>query len=676
MKPQQKSQQVAQQKSQKAWRKLDWKVTWTIKNRLIISFLVVLLLPTAALGYFSYQRAKTDITGQILSNTEQTVASVNSQINSLFETSIDDLNYLSKTVNASMVNGLESPELRRILDPVKAVKDEYDYVQYATTGGKLLNSPQQTFKKGFDPRERDWYKNAINQKGQALVNQPIIGQDGSIMMIPSKATEDGSGVVSVSISLTNLAQEVNETKIGEKGYVAILDKELKYLSHPTVDSGTEAEQSFITDLQKHNGSSFNYMSGGTEYKAVVSTNTLTGWTVVGVMDMKEITSASRGILKTTIAIIVVAILIGALLVLAIIRSIHRPLSRLMEATERIAAGDLQEEIKVTSRDELGALSGSVNKMTLNLRHLIGQLGDNTEQVAATSVELSASAEQTRNTAEHISGAVQEIAAGAEKQVNAAEEFTQTISEISTGMERAAESIQFVSELTAVANEKADNGNAVVGQTVGQMTLIQQTFNHTAEVVNHLDDKTNAIGNIVGLIANIAGQTNLLALNAAIEAARAGEEGKGFSVVASEVRKLAEQSAAAAGQIGEIIRQLQTEAGNAVQAMTQGTLVVQEGINLVHLTGDTFKEIVDSVIRAADEALQVSSIVKQVNANAQNMVESAAEVAGIAGQSAGNTQNVAAAAEQQSASMQEVSAAAESLSKMAQQVQDLIGQFKL
>lgn len=670
-------QKLQQQKENLKKTKVKLNVPFSIRNRLIIAFLLVLLLPTITLGYFSNLKAEHEIDNLILDSTRQTVTIIDTQINSLISTTLEDLDYLSKNIKGEMVDGLESPELRKVLEPMKAVKKEYDHVQYATKDGQLLNSPQQTFADGFDVRERDWYNNALNEPGKTFVNAPIISQDGKVIVVPSKAAEDNSGVVSVVLSLQYLAEEVNKIKIGENGYVTIMDKNMQYLTHPELATGTEAEESFVTSFNHKTDDTFDYVTtDGERFKVVMLTNQLTGWNVVGFIDQDEIAAASEGIYVTTIIIILVTIVVGLVLVLAIIRSIHRPLKALITATEKIAEGDLRQNVTVNAQNELGLLSAAINRMATNLRQIIGQVHENTQQVVSTSEELTASAEQTRSTADHISNAVQEIATGAERQASSALEFSQSISEISTGMERASESIQYVTQLTITANEKATNGNKVVEQTIEQMNLLQQTVHETATVIGNLGDKANEIGHITSLITDIAGQTNLLALNAAIEASRAGEHGKGFAVVADEVRKLAEQSANAAGQISNIIQQLQVEAGKAVESIQNGTTVVLGGISYVHMTGETFKEIVTSIESVAEEAMQVSSIVQQVNSNSQNMVNNAKDVSNVAGQAASNTQNVAAATEEQSASMEEVSAAAEALGQMAQELQDVVNKFKL
>ncbi|GGO05605.1 methyl-accepting chemotaxis protein [Saccharibacillus kuerlensis] len=648
----------------------------SIRSRLFAAFLIILLIPTVSLGVTSYQKSKTEITGQFMKNTRQSVQAVDTQLTNIIQTSLDDLDYLSKTVTGSMVEGETSPELRRILDPVKAVKKEYDHVQFATTDGKLLNSPQQEFAEGFDPRERGWYSAAMAEKGTAFVNSPIVAQDGKVIVVPSKASADGTGVVSVVLSLSNLAGHTNAIKVGETGYMTILDSSGKYLTHPEIAAGSENAEGYVAALGEKPSGEISFASNGENHTAVYTTNELTGWKIVGVINESEIAAANRGILVTTISVIAAAIVLGMLLTWWVVRSINIPLKRLVGATQRIANGELSEEIPVTSKDELGHLAGSVDEMRQNLRHLIEQIGFHAEQVAATSEELSASAEQTKVTSEHISSSIQEIADGSEKQVRSSEAFSRATQEISNGMEEAASSIQFVSELTDATNSKAQEGNAVVIKTVEQMYLIQDSTTGAAEVVNQLGRKTNEIGTIVGLITEIASQTNLLALNAAIEAARAGEHGRGFAIVADEVRKLAEQSGNAAGSITALIGEIQSESEKAVRSMQEGTAVVRTGIDMVSQTGTAFEEILSSIGRVAEEASAVSAIVEQVNISSKNMVDGVSDMAGIAAQSAGSTHGVAASTQQQSASMNEVSYSAEELSRMSQELQEVVARFRV
>lgn len=646
----------------------------TVKNRLMLAFLTILILPCSSIGWFSYQEAKNQVSQQIELNAQQSVEMTNNQIKEIMASSLSDVDYLATKLGANSTY----PEVRQQLENFLIVNPEFENVHFATNTRLMYTLPELKLPADFDPTVRPWWIKAVNNAGKAVVNDAIASADGSgnVVVIQSKISNDGAGVVGATLKLSKMAEQVRNIKVGQMGYVAILDKDRKIVIHPTEKPGTRNEDPFIEKFYEKDSGTVDYVFDGTQRKAIFATNPETGWKIIGAIDVEEFSSSTQGILYTTIAVIAVAIVIGILLVFWIVRSITKPLKELMSSTGKIADGDLSEEIVLRSKDELGQLSASVNQMRISLRHLIGQVGLNTDHVASTSEQLSASAEQTSRATEQISTAIQEVALGSEKQVSSATEAAEAAAEISRGMNQAASSIQNVADLTSTASNKANIGNKVVTQTVEQMNRVQLSVSQTSVVVNTLGEKSKEIGHIVELITQIANQTNLLALNAAIEAARAGEQGRGFAVVANEVRKLAEQSGDAAAQIRELIHEIQTEAGKAVESMNDGTSIVKEGIEMVHLTGETFGDIVNSIERLAAESQEVSAIVEQVNSSSQSMVEMMEGVAHIAVQSAGNTQNVAASAEEQNASMEEVAASADALNKMAQELQDVISKFKV
>lgn len=241
------------------------------------------------------------------------------------------------------------------------------------------------------------------------------------------------------------------------------------------------------------------------------------------------------------------------------RLIARPIVMLTNLAKQVSEGNLNvEPIKIKSRDEIYELNHSFNTMTKNLIEIISSIAESSEQVSSSSEQLQASANETSKSTDQINLTIQSLAAGAEKQVGSASHADEIANEISNDMKKIVSSVQIVTKSTEVTEAKSINGVKVINKTVDQMKKVNEQTESISTTIQQLETRSKEIGTIVSIISNISDQTNLLSLNAAIEAARAGEEGKGFSVVAEEVRKLAVQSSESANQIGVLIGEIQRD----------------------------------------------------------------------------------------------------------------------
>ncbi|BAH43243.1 putative methyl-accepting chemotaxis protein [Brevibacillus brevis NBRC 100599] len=395
---------------------------------------------------------------------------------------------------------------------------------------------------------------------------------------------------------------------------------------------------------------------------------------------QDIVELERGIQSTKLLVVLLsalALLTGVGIAFMIGRAISHPVLLITQAAEQIAAGNLaQADISIKNRDEIGELARHFIQMKHNLQDLLERVSFHSQQVAASSEELIASSELTHQTAEHVSQSIQGIAAGAEQQVNDAENATQLAVSISQVMQQVSTSMEHAISSSVEANKTATEGNEVVAKSIEQMKEINERVSSSTEVVNMLGEKSKEVGSIVSIITEIASQTNLLALNAAIEAARAGEQGRGFAVVADEVRKLAEQSAQAASQIASIIGDIQRDTEKAIHVMSQGDVAVQEGVIMIEQAGVAFHKILGVVDEVSKRTQEMSGQINKANDGTVSVVEFIEGISHVSRMAAENTQSVVASVQEQTASMEQITTASSTLAEMAEELQHSIRKFQL
>jgi methyl-accepting chemotaxis protein len=330
------------------------------------------------------------------------------------------------------------------------------------------------------------------------------------------------------------------------------------------------------------------------------------------------------------------------------RSITVPVAGIVKQVKLVADGDLRVNIDYRSGDEIGEMSESFSRMADSLRKMISQVSYTSSQVAAAANQLHATAEQ-------IATGSEEVVAQASTVATAGEEMSATSGDIAQNCLGAAEGAQR-------AAKSAQSGAEVVNKTVTVMGQIAEKVMESAKTVESLGERSDQIGAIIGTIEDIADQTNLLALNAAIEAARAGEQGRGFAVVADEVRALAERTTRATREIGEMIKAIQSETKGAVDAMEQGVRQVEHGTEEAAKSGDALQDILQQVNAVAMQVSQIATAAEEQTATT--------------GEIASNMQMITEVVQQTSQGAQESATAAAQLSGNAEELRRLVQQFKL
>ena len=376
-------------------------------------------------------------------------------------------------------------------------------------------------------------------------------------------------------------------------------------------------------------------------------------------------------------IAILAVIVGIVMSVYLSRNISRPVVEVTNRIGRMSDGVFNDEPLETKRkDEVGQQVHSLNTMREKIQHTLtgtlhtaNQLNDHSQQL----ISVTGSVNDTTN---QIAATMEELAAGAESQAHTASNMAEMVGDFFEDVQQVNKAGNEVSGATRTVLQRTEDGNRLMNESVDQMNDIYQVVNESVEQIRQLDDQTKEISGLVTVISEIAEQTNLLALNAAIEAARAGEQGKGFAVVADEVRKLAEQVASSVNEITTIVNRVQTGSSNAVKALVNGYQTVTDGKEKVLTTGEVFGEITELVSNMVTLTDQMSTNLGHIEEIGEQMTSGVSEVASIAEQSAAGVQQTTASVEHTSFQVEKINEGAIELAKIAEDLTTSVHQFDI
>lgn len=382
-------------------------------------------------------------------------------------------------------------------------------------------------------------------------------------------------------------------------------------------------------------------------------------------------------LQIVLIVTVVIIVTSGVVAIVVSRLISRPITKVMDRMKLIAGGDLANEpLEITARDETGQLTIATNEMNKNMQELLNQIQIVSETVSSQSEELTQSSNEVMTGTEQVASTMEEIAAGAESQANNAGDLSEKMGIFTVKIQETSKESTTMHGSSNAVLELTNKGAEMMHSSVEQMTKINKIVNQAIGKVEGLDTHTQQISELVEVIQDIADQTNLLALNAAIEAARAGEHGKGFAVVADEVRKLAEQSSNSVTSITDIVDRIQSESGIVVGSLKDSYQDVIQGTEQITATGATFERIQSAIKLSVEMIEQITKNLAEIAVSNEEMNVSVQEIAAISEESAAGVEETSASTQQTSSAMQQVAASSDDLSKLAEELNDLVRQFKI
>ncbi|EAR08224.1 methyl-accepting chemotaxis protein [Reinekea blandensis] len=561
----------------------------SVKQKLTFSTAIVVLVLLAAYSFLNYQQAKT----RVINSANNDIARVGDNLAGF----VADWIEAKRTIldAASGFSEIRSSH-NQILEQGQQSGD-FLYMYFGTRDGEMIMFPQESLPDDYDPRTRPWYQQATQQNGPILTEPYVDASSGALVL--SFAQPTAIGVIAADIAMTQIANEVLDVSLGVSGIAIMVDADNNILIHPDSEQVGQPLNSLMdttglgeqvstlkTDSQPLLGASF----------AVDGTP----WQIIITVDRKEALAELTSLATRSWILSLIIIGLVTLAVSVAIGLLLKPLDALKNALEDIADGDadLTKRLDVISKDEIGHLSTSFNQFVDSIHHLVIDVVDSSAQLLELSQQSNSAASENNLSIQKQQDEITQVAAA--------------IHEMSSTSATVAENARITAESAEEAQKESDNSETNASNNRQRMRSLTEQIDNTTGVISKLNEHAQQINSILTTIQGIAEQTNLLALNAAIEAARAGEQGRGFAVVADEVRSLSQRTHEATGEIQTMIEALGEHTRSAVTQMDTSKTLVEETMSTAEAVSHSQETIKQVITDINHQAVTISEAAREQN----------------------------------------------------------------
>jgi len=643
---------------------------------------LLLLIPILSNTIVAYYIDSNDIK----TTSEETNKSIGDSIATQIDIYIQSLmNTIQLLATSNNFDQMDRYEMENIFKKYAYQNKDFIGFEYADLDGDIVVS--NLGNKDGNISDADWFQNA--KAGKQFIGQSIKADTGSqvgfIISVPiSNQYSSRIGVLAVMVGTNQINELIKNVTIGQKGYAYVIDTNGYVVGHRlTTQYVLERFNVFYgnsEDVKKVGKSEVDVIHGVNNQieKSLItgSTVNINKWRVIVEQNSSEILNQTRTSLIRSLIIAGILLLLSLIVTYIFATVFTRPITKLVDSAIKIKEGDLTHRIDVTTDNEIGQLQEAFNEMTISIGDILREINKTTDEVSSFIVNLNDDIDISSKASMEISQAIESVAADTTHQMTSVESTATAVNNMIYEINEMTGRYNVVVEASEAASNLARNGTQNIKNIQDMMIEITNASSLTSHLILNLDKHIQDIGMAGGLITKISEQTNLLALNAAIEAARAGEHGRGFAVVADEVRKLAEQSKDASKDIIFLINNIQIETKKAVEVIDQGAEGVEHGNLITEKAAVSFNEIVEKTNQSTEAMRSLVTNIEKIFEGVAVVENTITNVSGVAQATAAGAEQVLASTQEQSSVIEHMNTSADMLSQMAQGLKRLVSRFKI